>query len=227
MKKPTRCGEVSFLLGVVVLGFGTALMRLSGLGMSMVVAPAYVLSAWIGVIPAGTMCYICQGVLIVVTSIMMRRFRVTYLFSFLSAVLFGLSVDFFAQICFPGVHPDTAFGRVVLFVPGLLTNSLGIAMLFHTYFPPQAPELFVKELAGKRGLKLYKVKYGYDLCSCALSIALSFLLLGKWDFSVIGAGTVVCAFLNGPLIGLWGKGLDRIAGYDAAFTRLGAIFENN
>ena len=182
MKKPTRCGEASFLLGVIVLGFGTALMQLSRFGMSVVVTPAYVLSAWLGVIPPGAMCYICQGLLIVLTSLMMRRFRVTYLFSFLNAVLFGLSVDFFAQICFPGVHPETVLGRIALFVPGFLCNSLGVAMLFHTYFPPQAPELFVKELAGKRGWQLYKVKYGYDLCSCALSIGLSYLMLGKWDF---------------------------------------------
>ena len=227
MKKPTRCGEASFLLGVIVLGFGTALMQLSRFGMSVVVTPAYILSAWLRVIPPGAMCYICQGALIIVTSIMMGRFRVTYLFSFLNAVLFGLSVDFFAQICFPGVHPETVLGRIALFVPGFLCNSLGVAMLFHTYFPPQAPELFVKELAGKRGWQLYRVKYGYDLCSCALSIGLSYLMLGKWDFSVIGIGTVICAFLNGPLIGLWGKGLDRIAGYDAAIPKLGAIFENN
>ena len=225
MKKPKNCGELSFLLGAVTLALGTALMRKAGFGMSMVVAPAYVLSAWIRIIPAGTMCYICQGFLVAVTSIMMRRFRVTYLFSFLSAVIFGLFVDLFGFCLSPVTDPAMAM-RLLLEVIGIPVNALGVALLFHTYFPPQAPELFVKELSKKTGWQLYRVKYAYDLSSCALSIALSFLLLGHWDWSILGVGTLVVTFVNSPLIALWGKLLEHIAEYRPAIRKIGALFEN-
>jgi len=226
MKKLKNCGEISFVLGVVFLALGTALMSRAGFGMSMVVAPAYVLSAWIGVIPPGTMCYICQGFLIVVTSVMMRRFRVTYLFSFLSAVLFGLFVDLFGKplAAFPA---DGLGARILLEALGIPINALGVAYLFHTYFPPQAPELFVRELSRRAGRQVYRVKYAYDLCSCALSILLSLLLLGRWDWGILGVGTLIVTLVNSPLIALWGRLLDRIAEYGPALPRLGAIFEKD
>lgn len=223
--KLKKCGELSFLLGTVLLGLATSLMSKAGFGVSMVVAPAYVIAEKVQVISAGTMCYIKQGVLILLTSLIMRRFRVTYLFSFLSAVLFGLSVDFFTGVCLAWVQSPSLPGRIALFCIGIPINSFSIALLFHTYFPPQAPELFVKELSRKYGWAVYKTKYVFDLSFCVLSIVLSLLFFRRLLY--IGVGTVICALVNAPLIGFFGKILDRVGEYDARFPRLAALFEKN
>lgn len=221
--KLKKCGEASFLLGVVLLGLATSLMSKAGFGLSMVVAPAYVLAEKTGFIPAGAMCYICQGFLVVVTALMMGRFKISYLFSFISAVLFGLAVDFFTQVCLAWAAEPGLGLRILFFCIGLPVNSLSIALLFHTYFPPQAPELFVKEFAAKFGKEVYKIKYLYDMCSCALSILLSLLFFRKLMF--IGVGTVISTFVNAPLIGLFGKGLDKIGEYGPRFPKIAGLFE--
>lgn len=212
-----KCGELAFIPGVLLLGLATVLMSKASFGLSMVVSPAYVLADWIRVIPTGSMCYIYQGFLVIVTSIVMGRFKISYLITFFSAVCFGLSVDAFGAV-FAFIQSPGIVWRVILFAVAIPINSLSISLLLHCYFPPQAPELFVREVSGKFGFVMYKTKYVYDLCSCAASIVLSFLLLG--ELRHVGVGTVVYAFVNAPLIGVFGRWLDKIADYEPRFPKL-------
>ena len=163
------------------------------------------------------MCYIYQGLLVIATSLIMGRFKISYLVSFVSAVLFGVFVDIFGLV-FAFIQAPAFWLHIVLFAVAIPINSLSIALLLHSYFPPQAPELFVREISGKFGWQMYKTKYVYDLCSCAASIALSFLLLG--ELRHVGAGTVVYAFINAPLIGVFGRWLDKIADYEPRWPKL-------
>ena len=212
-----KCGEIAFVPGVLLLGLATVLMSKASFGLSMVVAPAYVLADWIRLIPTGTMCYIYQGLLVIATSLIMGRFKISYLITFFSAVCFGLSVDAFGWV-FAFIQSPGMGLRVLLFAVAIPINSLSIALLLHCYFPPQAPELFVREISGKFSWQMYKTKYVYDLCSCAVSIAMSFLLLGQLRH--VGVGTVVYAFINAPLIGVFGRWLDKIADYEPRFPKL-------
>lgn len=221
-KRFKKCGEIAFVLGILLLGLGTAVMSKASFGMSMVVSPAYVLAEAVGFITPGTMCYICQGFLVVVTFIMLRKFKVTFLFTFLAAVLFGLSVDLFTAVLAPLKASGMAV-RVLLFIIGMPINSLSIAFLLHSYLPPQAPELFVKELSGIFGWDMYKTKYVYDICSCLLSIAMSLLFFR--EIRVIGVGTVVFSFLNSPIIGFFGRHMEKIADFSPRFTKLGRLFD--
>lgn len=215
--KLRKCGEAAFVPGVVLLGLATVLMSKASFGLSMVVSPAYVFADWIRIIPTGTMCYIYQGLLVIATSIVMGRFKVSYLITFFSAVCFGLSVDAFGAV-FAFIREPELWLRVLLFAVAIPINSLSISLLLHCYFPPQAPELFVRELSRKKGFVMHKTKYVYDLCSCAVSIAMSFILLG--ELRHVGVGTVVYAFINAPLIGLFGRWLDKIADYEPRWEKL-------
>jgi len=89
--------------------------------------------------------------------------------------------------------------RIVLYVAGMVVCAIGVALLFHTYFPPEAYELFVKELAEKFHMPIGKMKTIYDCCSCALGVILSLCFFG----TLVGVqwGTIVCAIVNGWLIG--------------------------
>ena len=203
--------EASFLLGAILLGFATSMMSKAGFGLSMVVSPAYVLADWVKVIPTGTMCYIYQGLLVIATSLVCGRFKISYLVSFVSAVLFGVFVDIFGALL-SFLQPAELWERIVLFAVAIPINSMAIALLLHSYLPPQAPELLVREISGKFGFKMHRTKYVYDLCSCAASIIMSFLLLG--ELRHVGLGTVVYAFINAPLIGVFGGRLEKIADFE-------------
>ena len=63
--------------------------------------------------------------------------------------------------------------QIVLYIAGLFICAIGVALLFHTYFPPEAYELFVKELSQKFGMTISNTKTIYDCCSCVLGVVLS------------------------------------------------------
>ncbi|MBQ9166537.1 MAG: hypothetical protein IJX71_06415, partial [Oscillospiraceae bacterium] len=89
--------ELAYVMGLLALAFGTALMERADFGVSMVVAPAYLvhlkLSETLPFFTFGMAEYTFQALLLVVMVVVLRRFRVSYLFSFVTAVLYGLTLD--------------------------------------------------------------------------------------------------------------------------------------
>ena len=83
--------ELAYAIGIIVLALGTALMERADFGMSMVVAPAYLLhlkvSEFLPWYSFGVSEYVLQAVLLAVLSLMMRKFKKGYLFSFITAIL--------------------------------------------------------------------------------------------------------------------------------------------
>ena len=65
----------------------------------------------------------------------------------------------------------------------------------------------IKEFAEKLHQPIGRVKTVYDLLSCVLGVALSLIFFGK--FVGVSWGTFVCAALNGLLIGMFGKLLEK------------------
>ena len=87
--------------------------------------------------------------------------------------------------------------------------SLGVAFFFRSYLAPEVYELFVKELSLKLGRDMGKVKVVYDCCSCLIAIVLSFCFFGLWHFEGVKLGTVICALVNGHIIGFFSKWMER------------------
>lgn len=211
--------EAAYLLGILVLALGTALMARADFGMSVVVAPAYVvylkLSQLFPGFTFGMAEYCLQAVLLVVLSAYLRKFHPMYLFSFVSTLFYGLALDL--SMLLAGLLPPLPlFGRFVLYAVGMLLCVLGVSLLFHTYIPPEAYELFVKEISAHTGAHINLVKTVYDCCSCLLGILLSFAFFGLGRFEGVKGGTVLGALVNGFLIGRCGTLLEtRFAFRDA------------
>ena len=212
MKKRTFPTELLYVLGILFLALGTAFMERADFGLSMVVAPAYLLylkcSEIFPALTFGTVEYLFQAFLLLVMIPVLRRFRISWLFSFVTAVLYGLALD--ACMLLTAVLPVGHFAlRLTWYLSGLLFCSAGVAMLFRSYLAPEVYELFVKELAGKTGKDIGKVKVGYDCVSCAVAVVLSFCFFGLWHFEGVKLGTVLCAFVNGHIIGFIGRVMDK------------------
>ena len=223
-KRPVLHTEAAYALGIVILALGTALMEKANFGMSMVVAPAYLLHLkLVSILPYfsfGMAEYMLQGVILVLLALIMKRFRRAYLFSFATAVLYGFTLD--AMLALAAPLPAGSFVlRALWYALGMVVCSLGVALLFKTYLPPEAYELFVKELAAKTGKPIPKIKTAYDCVSCLIAVIMSFAFFGLGRFEGVKLGTILCALINGTIIGGISAWLDRSFDMRDAFRMRG------
>lgn len=213
MKKIRISNELIYVLAVLVLSFATAMLAAADIGMSMVVAPAYIVSLKVEILTFGQAEYIVQGMLFILFCILMRKVRMLYFFAFVSGLIYGAALDFWRMVI-PHFNPELfAPGslplslRVVYFIIGFLMNSLGVALYFKTYFYPQVYEFFVKGISRHFNIALPKFKIGFDMTCLVIASVLSFALFH--GLVGIGVGTVVLAFGNGPLIGFYGRWMEK------------------
>ncbi len=207
--------EAAYVLGLVILSLSTAIMEKADLGMSMVVAPAYVLHRWLSpnlpFVTFGVAEYLLQGCLLLLTGLLTRRFRLPYLFSFVTAVLYGLCLDGWMLVV--GLIPTGFTGllpvRILFYLIGMVFCAMSVALLFRTYISPEAYELTVKELSATKNWEIHKVKTVYDCISCAVALVMSFAAFGFGTFVGIKWGTIFCALVNGWLISRWDKLFDN------------------
>lgn len=211
MTKRRLSAELCYLLGVVILSLGTAMMEFADFGVSMVVAPAYILhlriSEFLPFFSFGMAEYTLQAFLIIMLIIVLRQFRLGYVFAFGTAVFYGVVLDLFIRLI--SFVPETIVLRLIFYVVGFVFSSTGVAFLFHTYMPPEAYELCVLEISLKFRFNITKVKTIYDCSSCVVAIIMSFIFFGFLHFEGVKIGTVVCALLNGLLIGTISKLLEK------------------
>lgn len=206
--KPKFYSELTYLLGLILLPFGAALMTVADFGVSMIVAPAYILhlkvSESFGFFTFGVAEYTLQAVLLIITVAILRKFRVSYLLSFVTAFLYGMFLDGYlallGNICW-----DDLYLRIAAYVMGIGFTAVGVALFFRTYISPEVYELLVKEVSAKYRVPLGKFKTFYDCGSLVVSVIFSFAFFGFGSFVGIGWGTLICALINGKLIGLTDK----------------------
>ena len=210
--KKTFFTEIAYVLGLIFVALGVAFMEKPDFGVSMVVAPAYILhlkiSETYSFFTFGMAEYTLQAVLLIVMMIVVRRFKVSYLFSFVTAVIYGFILDL-CMMLVSHIPMDSMAMRITYYTLGMVLCAIGISLFFHTYIAPEVYELFVKELAFKFRKDIHKVKTVYDICSCLVGVLLSFLFFGFGVFKGVKAGTIVCALINGTLIGLCSKFLEQ------------------
>lgn len=211
MKQRKCYTEAAFLAGLLLLAMGTAMTASGGYGVSPVVAPAYIVhlkvSQYWSFFTFGVAEYALQGVVLVLMLILLRKIRLRYFGSVITAVIYAFMLD--GAMGLLGLIPleHWAF-RLGLYAAGAVICSLGISLLLRSYLPPEVYELLVKEVAQHWHKPMSRVKTVYDCASLALAVVLSFAFFGK--LSGIGIGTLVCAVTNGFLIRLFGKLWDKL-----------------
>lgn len=209
--RPVFSNELAYVVGIIAVAFGVAFMEKANFGVSMVVAPAYLL--YLKLSPSypfftfGMAEYTLQAVLLVAMMIMLRKFKLSYLFSFVTAVVYGFTLDF-CMWSVNGIDAQPVWARLVMFLGGMVLCSIGISFFFHSYVSPEVYELFVKEVSHHIGMDINRFKTIYDCSSCIISITMSFAFFGMWHFEGVKLGTVFCALVNGSMIGAVSKLLE-------------------
>lgn len=239
MIKLNKTAELMWLLGITFVAFGVAVCNKANLGVSMIAAPAFILSEALSpLLPSlnvGVTEYLIQGIMLLVLCVAVGRFNWRYLLAFGCAVLYGYTLNLFLWML-GGVSVEGVALRWALLIAGDCIISFGVACFFRTYLPLEVYELFVSELASRFRLSVNKVKWGFDISLLAISALLAFLLFDdagsfNWadiyykSFHNLGLGTLVTTLINSPIIAFFGKTLDRWCEPDARFPRVEKVLK--
>ncbi len=221
--------EAAYLPTIIFIAFSVALTAAADLGVSMIVAPAYILSLKFDFLTFGLAEYIVQGVLFVIFCIIMKKVKIVYFTSFITGIIYGFVLDLWRKYV-PFLNPDKVapgsqpmWLRIVFLVAGMVLTSLAVALFFKIYIYPQVYDFFVKGLCEIKHLPTQRVKTGFDTCCLGVALILSFALFGK--LNGIGWGTAVMTVFNGTLIAAFEKLLDRFFVFEPKFKSFAAKFE--
>ena len=229
MKKIKFYSEFAYLVGLCALAFAASMISSTDFGLSMIIAPAYIVSQKLSFLTFGQSEYLVQAIMLIVLGIAMKGFRPLYFFSLISGVIYGTALDFWrAHIVLfnPNITPpgSMAMGlRVLFFVLGMMLTAFSVALFFKSYLYPQVYDFFIKAVSGKYGIPLPKFKTAYDFCSLGVAVVLSLLFFHR--LVGVGIGTLVMACFNGTLIGFAGRMLDKVFDFVPMLPKAKELFE--
>ena len=220
MKKVQKMGEVAYILGIPLLAVAVIFLVKADLGISMVVAPAYLISLKFPWLSFGMAEYLVQALLLLAIIGINRRFHLSFLFSFVTALYYGLVLDFFIYLM-QGLEAQGLFQRLLFYGMGITLGSMAISLIFHSYLSPLVYELFVKEVAKRGMLVIHHLQMFYDCSSLLVAVVLSLVFFG--GIQGIGLGTLVAALVNGWIIGQFSRFFDQYVDFSPR-TRLNRFF---
>ena len=223
--KPIRkCGELAWLLGAVLCSLGVCLSAKSGFGVSMVVAPAFVLSNYLhdslglAFFTFGNTDYIVQGVFMLALIIVVGKFKIKYPLAFITAVIYGLMLDGW-RLLFGQDIPAELYVRIIYMILAALIIAFSVALYLHTFVSQQVYDMFVYEVAAEKKKNVTVVKWIYDISSLVAAIVLMLILFNRFDLEMVGIGTLIYTVVNTPLIALFGKLLDKLCNFSPLFPK--------
>ncbi|MBQ7873234.1 MAG: hypothetical protein IJ360_04600 [Clostridia bacterium] len=225
-KKITKMGEASWVVGNILCAIGNCLVSKSAFGLSAIIAPAFIMHEKIGFLTVGVCEYIIQGFLLTLCCILIGKFKGKFIATICNILFYGACFDIVNSLL-SSITPVSIVSRILVAAIGTLITGFAIALMLRTYIPPSAYEIFVKEVAESKGIDLSKMKLFFDGSMLAISIAMMLLLLGEFRFDMIGALTVIAAFLNSVLIGFFGKIIDRYCDFSPAIPKLYNLLNPN
>lgn len=213
MKKPVFCSELAWLVGLCLIAWGTALTVWADLGVSTVVAPAFILHLamknvweWFSF---GISEYVLQAFVLILMMLLLQKIKIRYFLSFGAAIIYGILLDLGTFLIGHLLPIEASFSaQIGVYVLGNLGVCCGVALMIRTYLPPEIYEMFIKEITHLGAFQIRTVKTLYDCASLLLALILSLALLGKIEG--IGIATLICALFNGIIIDRIGILLDKL-----------------
>ena len=152
--------EAAYFIGLVTLALGTALMERADFGMSMVVAPAYLVylkvSEYLNWFSFGMAEYCFQAFLIIVLAVVLGSFKRRYLFSFITAFIYGNVLDIMMKVV--GLVPGTAMSFLFIGFGRFEGVKLGTVLcaLINGWLIGKCSRFFEKHFDFVDGLRLRK-----------------------------------------------------------------------
>ena len=185
-------GGLALALGVPLGAIGAALMKHGSFGLSPFYSVSLSLFEATGRFTMGTWNAAFQFALILLLIVILRKLKLRYPLSFAVAAVSSMILD----------AANAAFTHLPHTIPVFLVMTMGIALMAECKLPVAPMNLFVRELSEEWGRPFRSVKLVFDICCLAFSTVVSLGFAGYLSRG-IGPGTVLSAFLTGPLTGLY------------------------
>lgn len=227
-KKIKVPSEAVYVASCVLLALAVAMLTAADFGVSMIVAPAYILHLKLGFLTFGQAEYVIQALFFVALCVVLKKFKPVFLFSFFTCLFYGAVLDLWRLIPFfnTSVTPPESIpiaARIALFAAGLVLTSFSVALVFKTYLYPQVYDFFVKAVSLRYGIKLSLFKTAVDLTCLTASVIMTFCFFG--ELRGVNWGTLVMAVFNGAIIGFFSKLLDKFLDIQPLLNGFSSLFE--
>ena len=198
----------AFVVILFVIAFGTSLSIRANLGSSPISAPPYVLSMVPGVGLTMGQLTICMHVFFIAAQVALlrRNFERRQWLQIAVSLLFGFYTDLtmwltgFMQV---PQHVSPALGyplRLAELLLGGAVLAFGIAMEVRCDSLMLAGEGFPLAIARFTGRDFGKVKICTDTLLVSVGVVFMLVYFGRWDWSMVGAGTLISMFYVGMMV---------------------------
>ena len=175
----------------------------------MIVCPAYIISEKFDFLTYGQAEYLIATMVFIIFCLVMKRFKISYLLSYLTGILYALFSDLI-KILVPIFNQNLTISmnmKIGYFFIGMILSGLAVALFYKTYLYPQVYDFFIKVVAQKYQISIKIFKTCFDCSFLIISFIISYVLFGK--LVGIGIGTVIMAFCNGVMIEQFQKIIDQ------------------
>lgn len=187
-----------YLMGVFIMALGLSLYFQAGLGFPVNSSVAYVFGQIVSLKYSYSLTIMNVLLVLIQILILRRDFKPTQLLQIPAAFILGYFVELWSKLT-GRIVTTSYFADLGLLVLGILLLSLSISLTINSRLAPMPLEGLA--LAVTEKLKIYplhKVKRVLDVFIVALTVAISFVALGRLE----GAreGTVLTAVFVAPII---------------------------
>ncbi len=195
----TVSNYIKFLLSLVIMGFGIALVTKSGLGTSAVSSVPYVLSN-VFALSFGTFTFIINMLYFVIQILVLRKdFPKNQYFQIVVGPVLGIFIDL-SMFILKNLDLSNYLLKVVILLVGCFIVAYSIWLQLEANVVINPTEGIVKVLADKTNIKFSSMKTYFDTFLVVVASLISFIGLGR----IVGVreGTLISAFVVGYFIKL-------------------------
>ena len=129
MKKRRINSEILYLIAILVLSFSIDLLTIANMGLSAINGPAYILSEKVYSLTYGQAEYIVEGIIFIIFCILMKKFKMAYLSSFITGVLYATMADIW-KIIIPFFQTKYVFNYVLFIFLSVLYFQQWLSLCF-------------------------------------------------------------------------------------------------
>ncbi len=220
--------HILLLISLYIMTLGVAVCVRSQLGSSVISTIPYVMSTagkGMSYIPAwtiGTYTILMNTLFVVAQILILRRdFEWVQLFQLVVGFFFGMLIDL-NMLLTGWIAYDSLPINALVQVAGCTILGIGIALEVRCGSVTMPGEGITIAISKVSGMRFPKAKIRVDTSLVALAVLLCFLLLGSWQWQIVGIGTLFAMVYVGLVVRAVGKRLgwfDRLLAYRPGFRR--------
>lgn len=220
--------HILLLLSLYIMTLGVAVCVRSQLGSSVISTIPYVMASagqFVVCIPSWTIgqyTIMMNAIFVVVQILILRRdFEWIQLFQLVIGFIFGLLIDL-NMILTAWMLSDRLWINAITQIAGCTILGTGIAMEVKcgsVTMPGEGISIAIHKVTS---LNFPKAKIRVDTSLVVIAVILCFLLMGKWQWQIVGIGTLFAMVYVGVVVRTVSKHLgwfDRILAYQPGFRR--------